>query len=140
MHAHAKTPTVCTSALAVERVVTRVCSQLGAIRPRWPRARLGLFFKRSPAMGLGVGGVVVRPSLNRGLERGQGWAARRVPARAIAPSARGTDGPLVAGGCSGNHAGERNGGKGEGDMRLLTSDGAWEPTPLVKQVRARREN
>lgn len=50
-------------------------------------------FQVPPVMGLQGGQVC--PSLNQGLEQGQGRAARHVPARAIAPSAQcGVDGPL----------------------------------------------
>lgn len=49
-------------------------------------------FQVPPVMGLRGGQVC--PSLNQGLEQGQGWSARHVPARAIAPSARGGDRPL----------------------------------------------
>lgn len=69
-----------------------MCSQFTAIHPRWPHARPGLFFKCP--LGWDSGGGQVCPSLNQGLEQGQGWAARHVSARAIAPSARGIDGTL----------------------------------------------
>ena len=54
-----------------------------------------LVFLVAPCDGTLAGGGVC-PSLNRGLEQGQSWAVRHVLARAIAPSACGANGPLVA--------------------------------------------